>query len=118
MSAETVTMYRILCDFPHCKVSAQDDSDYYAWMDEGVALDEALDSDWHQAGDDENAIFCDGHPARWASDFGGEEPGWDLGAKPETYPFLVLNDFGSGDGEAFIADNDATLCVLLDRLAA
>ena len=113
---QTVTMYRLVCDFPDCEVSAQDGSDYYAWASRDGATVEAQDSDWLH--DDDEHWFCDGHPTSWASDFEGETAGTWERTGDEEFPRLLLNDFGIGDGEALlIADVDA-LTAALDRLAA
>ena len=121
MSAQAVTMWRVLCDFPGCKSSAQDGGDYHAWSEADRAMEEADDCGWHRGGDDLDAIYCDGHHAAWASDFESDEPGWDFGVTigwDRPYPLLILNDFGSGDGEAFLVADEAAACALLDRLAS
>ncbi len=52
---ETVTMYRVRCD--RCGVSAQEDSEYYAWADEDQAREDAANADWREiAGKD----YCAG----------------------------------------------------------
>jgi len=41
-----VTMYRVVCDGPDCTASAQDYGDFYAWLDDDAAEQEARDGDW------------------------------------------------------------------------
>jgi hypothetical protein len=54
MSFEEVTMYRLLCD--RCGVSAQEDSDYYAWADKDSAKRGAEETQWLFT---EDGAFCD-----------------------------------------------------------
>lgn len=39
-----VTMYRVECDEPACDESPHEE--HYAWLQDGVALDEAVNADW------------------------------------------------------------------------
>lgn len=44
MTIENVTMFRAICN--RCGKSAQDESDYYASLQEDIALETATDADW------------------------------------------------------------------------
>ena len=56
-----VTMYRVECDADGCDESPQEGSDYYAWLQPDVPLDEARDSGWYIG---EFGEFCDDHVPR------------------------------------------------------
>lgn len=116
---ETVTMYRLICDFPDCGACAQEGGEYSAWGEPSSAEMDAEYSDWVRGAEDdstESKWFCGGHPSVWASEFESDEPGWDLGALPEEAPFLILDDL-IGEGAHLVAVH-ADAPALLDRLAA
>ena len=48
-----VTMYRLTCDGEGCGREVNDE--YYAWLDEDQAAEEALNSDWHEI---DGKYFC------------------------------------------------------------
>jgi hypothetical protein len=58
-----VTMYRVVCDKDGCGESAQDDGEYYAFLDAGQAIDEAVSADWYVVTEEDGTqtILCDDH---------------------------------------------------------
>lgn len=78
-------MYRVVCDWPDCKASAQDDGEYYAWRQAYAAVDEAMDADWWRDSTNEKRHYCRNHPTTWTSDHEDGEP------YPER-PFLLVHD--------------------------
>lgn len=63
MGIQEVTMYRVVCDGPECEASPQDEDDYWAWADAGMAYDRANDGDWYTATTEDGTItaLCDKH---------------------------------------------------------
>lgn len=88
MSLQAVTMWRIACDWPGCKGSPLDDTDYYAWSDPVGAIDSAEDNGWR--GRDGKSHYCNNHPTTWASDHENGEPFPDP-------PYLLVHDGDTGD---------------------
>lgn len=89
MSIREVAMYRVVCDWPDCEVSAQDDEEYYAWACATSAIESAEDRDWRTSRDGREH-YCPKHPAEWASDHEDGEP----------YPdsaHLLIHDGDTGD---------------------
>ena len=58
MAVEEVTMYRVVCDAPGCGVSAQEESEFYAWAHAESAIDEAMNDGWDTEGEQD---FCEEH---------------------------------------------------------
>jgi hypothetical protein len=78
VTVQEVTMYRVVCN--RCGYSAQDGSDYYAWIEPGQAVDDADGDDW--------LIRDDGH---WCRDCVVFDDGLDAyipkpALKPEGAP--------------------------------
>jgi hypothetical protein len=84
MSLREVTMWRVVCDWPGCTASAQDDTEHYAWSDRQTALDDVVYADWWESAD-ETSHYCTGHPAEWASDHENSEP-------YPAPPYLLIDD--------------------------
>lgn len=96
---ESVTMYRLICDWPGCEESAQEGGDYYAWSDAGAAVDEASGAGWREGCD--GSWFCEAHPADWSSEHENGEP-W-----PEP-PYLRIHD---GDDD-YQEHDDGSVCLI------
>lgn len=86
MTVQPVTMYRVICDWPDCRRSPQDESEYYAWADTDQAIDEADNSDWWTTADRDHQ-YCGDHLAVWGSDHEDGEP---LPAPP----YLLIDEDG------------------------
>lgn len=63
MTLREVTMYRVECDAPDCGESAQEDSEFYAWLQPDVAEDDATNAGWYVG---EFGHFCYEHAPRCA----------------------------------------------------
>jgi hypothetical protein len=91
MSVRQVTMYRVVCDWPGCEASAQDDSEYYAWTDGDDAEQYAADLDWRVSLSG-LCHYCPTHPAVVMSEHEYGEP------FPEP-PYLLIHDGDVGNPE-------------------
>jgi hypothetical protein len=89
MSLKEATYYTVICDWPDCGVSVDEDGDYSAWADKQQALDAATDDNWRESRDGQKH-YCEAHPAVWASDYENGEP------FPEP-PYLLIHDGDTGD---------------------
>lgn len=61
-----VTMYRVECDHDGCDDSPQDGTDFFAYTEPQMALDDASNGDWYQG--ESGAVFCREHAPRCADD--------------------------------------------------
>lgn len=59
MSLKQETYYTVICDYPGCGVSADEDGEYGAWADHGQAYTVATDSEWLCT--DGEGDFCPEH---------------------------------------------------------
>ncbi len=53
MSVREVVMYRVVCDWPGCEASPQDDTEQYAWTEAAHALDDVEYAGWWTGRDDD-----------------------------------------------------------------
>lgn len=115
-----VTMYRVVCDYPECEKSPQDDGEFYAWAQAHAAADEASEAGWRR-GTGADEWYCEtGHPVVWASDLEGETGGaWDTGAVVDmAFPIVLLDDISpNDDGLARVVTTMEQLPIVLDGLA-
>ena len=67
MSLHAIPCWQVRCDWPGCKASPADESEYSGWGDQSVATDEARDGDW-VVSDDGALHYCPDHPCAWEED--------------------------------------------------
>lgn len=87
MSVRAVTFYKVVCDWPGCTATAQDEVEYAAWAQSDAAVAEAEDAGWW-TGPRGVYHYCPEHPAVWEADL-------DEGISPEPdRPYLLIPESG------------------------
>lgn len=94
MSIKSAPFYTVICNWPECGHSPDEDGDSIAWAEVSQAIESAKDAGWWQDKDDPETWYCgDGmHPMWWAS---------DVGDRPDP-PYLLIHD---GDTDNSLDDD-------------
>ncbi len=106
MSLRPKQFYTVVCDWPGCENTADDDGEYAAWGSASGALESVRDASWWEGADGKNELhYCNEHPTAWASDHEDGEPYPD-------HPYLLIHDGDTmnpdDDGKATLKGVDQT----------